>query len=157
MVKFLTVFNIVASAASIVGLYVTLTDANRGSIIALVFLLSLPLSFYVLLVPNSTIERNVRSKIMTFENPELNQESDEIIIQRGEFTVSGHASVGVEFYTPFRVPPEVVVINSRGYSPPLPSVDKVTTEHASFKSGSSAPFAKQTFVWVARGIPLKRK
>jgi len=148
--KFLTVFNLVAGGASIGGLYVTLALEYQTSVIAIVFLIVAIICGYVLLVPNTFLERNVRSKLERYRDP---RDGSEILIQRGTFSIEGSGSVAVEFPQPFADRPTVEVIRDRGKGVP-PGVENVTSHQAVFRR--SLGEGRQVFSWVARGVALQR-
>jgi hypothetical protein len=104
--KFLTIFSLVAGAASITGLCVTL-HGYSGYAFAIVFGIALLASIYVLFVPDTTLERNVGFKVARFSLP---SSSDEILIQRGEVSI-GYGPTAVEFNEPFAERPTVEIVN----------------------------------------------
>ena len=155
MSKVLTVFNLLAGAASMGGLYVSLAFGYTGYALAAIFALALAVSVYVLAVPGTTLERNVQSKMTRFALP---TGPEEILIQRGQFYLDGFGPTAVEFYEPFVRPPEVEVIATAGSRGVIPSPVQVTPHQAVFRRESvSAPGERETFTWVARGSPLKKK
>src|SRR4051794_31264008 len=148
MVKLLTIFNLLAGAASIAGLYVTLNLGYVPYMLMVTFGLSLGLSGYVLFVPGTRIERNVSSKVRRFALPGY---PDELVIQSGEFSLTGFGLAVVRFDQPFAETPTVEVVNeknNRGYAP---VVKEVTPHQVIFhRDAMSAPAEGQTFTWVAR-------
>ena len=158
MAKFLTIFNLIAGAASIAGLLL-LPDASLSSRYVLVpFVVALAVSAYVLLVPDTTLERNVRSKtqVELFEPP---SSSDGIAIQQGQVTIKTNGSkVAVKFERPFASPPVVELINTGGATLFTPTVDTVTAHQAIFDPHlNMSPVEKGEFTSVARGVLLRRK
>jgi hypothetical protein len=156
MAKTLTIFNVIAGAASMAGLYVSFTSSpstHSTYVLVAIFAVALFLSLYVLAVPGTRIERNVESKMMRYILP---ARSDEVGIQRGEFSILGAESTAVEF-EPFAELPdvEVIAIESSRYDPPSPI--RVTPHQAVFRrTGDSYPAHRETFKWQARGRPLRR-
>jgi hypothetical protein len=154
MARLLTIFNLLAGAASIAGLYVSLALGYTSYALATIFVLTLVMSLYVLAVPGTPLERNVQSKIVRFTLP---AGPEEVAIQRGEFSLDSWGPTAVEFYEPFVHAPEVEVIATAGSRGVIPSPVQVTPHHVVFRRESvSAPAERETFRWVARGILLNR-
>lgn len=152
--KFLTLFNIVAGSASIAGLYVTVQANWRSDVLYGIFVATLVLCVYVLLVPGTALERNVASKlhpsIARYENRTGGTEE----IQRGEFQMNGFGPVTLEFHRPFEQPPGVEVLDVASYGR-KPILKGVTSHQVVFDYTDSAPAERRTFVWLARGVPLR--
>lgn len=159
MAKFLTLFNLLAGAASIAGLYVTIQTNYNAFLLIGLFGLALLLCIYVLFVPGTTVERNVTAKLWPnlaqYSNPNKSGEVEEI--QHGEFEVAGFDTTAITFHRPFASAPQVEVIDTdrKGF---VPIVQNVTAHQASFRRRESAPGIEKQFsyTWIARGVPLKR-
>ena len=161
MIKFLTIFNLIAGGASIVGLYIA-TNSPQDPLLMYIFIgvfgIAILLSGYILFIPNTKLERNVASKVIKYRTPSSEESKSILSIQRGEFTINQWGPTAVEFYEPFVSPPQVEVINDRGYDTVTPSVTRVTEHHAVFKRESiSAPGQSENYRWVARGTCLEKK
>jgi hypothetical protein len=161
MIKLLTIFNLLAGGASIAGLYVSVTgpaDPRVTYALVGVFGVALALSAYVLLIPGTQLEQNVGSKLLRYRAPSSVGPDADLVIQRGEFTISGWGPVAIEFHEPFVVPPRVEVINYRGYTTVTPSVVQLTEQHAVFKRENPlAPGQAENYRWAARGICLEKR
>ena len=77
-------------------------------------------------------------------------EAPDQAIQAGEFHVSDFEFVSVDFAEPFAAPPQVEIINNRGYRY-LPVVVDVTERQVVFQWGIKPPARPQTYQWLARG------
>ena len=151
MVRFLTIFNLLAGAASIAGLSLALRMEDTSAIMVVTFTIALLLSVYVLLVPGNPLERNVNAKFELFRD---GQTGDEVMVQRGTFEIRGTGPATVQYYQPFAEPPKVEVLHVDRSSGKRPSVSEVTSVHVEFSRmvyGSDTP---NRFVWIARGKPL---
>ena len=161
MLTALTVFTIITGTASLLGFafaFFGKVTAKYKWLCAAFFVLAAIWSGYVLLVPGSTTESNVASKIAYFHFPSVERQSETLLIQRGEFTLSGLGPIGIEFMLPFRHPPEFELINFSGVGPEeVPHVEKVTAHQVVIDRQYGFPQAEgqnRKFRWVARGIPL---
>lgn len=161
MATFLTIFNVIAGAASILGLVgMLLGIASRGfrQFFGILFALVVLLSVYVLLVPESWLESNVASKISYYRSPTETEIRDRVLIQRGEFSFSDYGPFAIEFPVPFRSAPSVEIVNYRGYRN-APHLNEVTAHQAVFTRSSSGgtllPENLKRFRWIARGTPLE--
>ena len=96
--KVLAIFNLLAGAASLAGLWLILpSDSVHPALIA-IFAVTLLLVLYVLLVPGSAVEQNVAAKLERFRKEET---GEGLVVQRGTFTIREYGPVTVEFYQPF--------------------------------------------------------
>jgi len=126
------------------------------------FALATAWSAYVLMVPGSTTERNVASKIAYYRFPSVDKKSQTLLIQRGSLTLFGVGPMSIEFSIPFRDAPEIEIINFMGYDQgAVPIVEQITAHY--FEVGLQHmvelgfPPATQAreFRWIARGVPLE--
>lgn len=152
MAKFLTLFNVVASAASIAGLYIALGMAHANVFLVVIFTVALLVSAYVLLVPGNPLEKNVAAKIWIFEDP---SSGERLMVQEGLFEIHGRGTATAQFYQPFGEPPEVQVLNAGRNGKGRPRVSRVSTLHAEFERISYEIGSASRFKWIARGKPLK--
>src|SRR4051812_45008211 len=114
MIKLLTIFNIIAGTSSILGVvavYVVTPTALPYAFTLPLYIVTLIFSVYVLFVPGSKPEQNVRSKLQRYINPEDADPTKDLSIQRGEFTVTGFNPVSAEFDGAFKPPPAVEIVN----------------------------------------------
>ena len=111
--KSLAIFNVVAGGASIAGFVLTATTnlPHAHLVLEIVFGISLLLSLYVLLVPETPLEKNVRSKIERYSLPVQGSKPETVEIQRGDFSIIGFGPVSVEFESSFSTAPDVEIIN----------------------------------------------
>ena len=152
LAKFLTIFSLAAGAASIAGFYLALKLGYTGYALAIVFGVAILSSIYLLIIPDTALERNVASKVARFTLP---SSSDEILIQRGEVSI-GYGPTAVEFYEPFAERPMVEIVNHLGHIVGEPTV--VATPHqAVFRLPSPGYPMPQVWRWIARGKPLKHR
>ena len=160
MFKLLTVFNVLAGGASIAGLFLAVRPGDIGYGLVSIFAVTLVLTLYVLLVPGNRLERNVRSKVESYEPI---GDSGNLVIQRGEVVIeTAGGSPAVEFHEPFAEPPKVELIFVEGfvegYNAPNSEIVRVTEHQFVFgRSPDIWPRKKARFTWVARGIPLKKR
>jgi hypothetical protein len=167
MLTALLVLTIVSGVASLLGFAFVFfgTVTRRYKMLCAVgFALAAIWSGYVLMVPGSTTESNFASKIAYYRFPSVEKKGETLLIQRGSFTLFGFSPVSIEFSVPFRDPPEVEVINFRGYDPgAVPLVERATAHQ--FEVGLQHMLAlgfppaaqSREFRWVARGIPLEER
>lgn len=157
----LTIFSGVASLLGFAFVFFEKVTRKYKVLCAVGFALAAIWSTYVLLVPGSTAESNVASKIAYYRFPSIEKKSETLLIQRGSFELGGFGPLSIEFPVPFRDPPEVEIINFRGYDPgAVPRVEEATAHQ--FAVGLQhmvalgfPPAAQiREFRWVARGIPL---
>lgn len=151
MAKFMTIFNLMAGAASIAGLVLALRIENVGIMMVIVFVIALLLSIYVLLVPGNPLERNVNAKLEVFLD---GQSGGEMMVQRGTFDIKGTGPATVPFYQPFAEPPKIEVLHAGRGSGTRPSVSAVSNVHAEFSRISYGTDTPNKFAWIARGKPL---
>ena len=152
MAKFLALFNIAASAASIAGFFLALNLANKNIWIALAFAAAFLMSFYVLFIPSNPIEKNVAQKLRHFKKHGASGSSTE---QVGEFKIHERGPTRIKFHRPFSSPPAVEAIHLPGKSGPLPSPSKVTVTGAEFYFHTYTNGITKTFQWVAFGDALE--
>lgn len=154
--KSLAVFNIIAGASSIAGLVVAwqakLPRANL--ILTVVFVFSLILSLYVLLVPGTKIEENVRSKIERYHHP---NRPEAIALQRGEIVLEGLEPKSVEFEIPFSTAPEIEFVNQPGNDVEAVLVSKTPYQFTARKASTSYSTHGLTYRWIAHGELLIRE
>lgn len=166
--RLLTVLNLASSLASILGMLYLLQASARSAfdtwfvIVGISGLaVTLAVSIFVLLVPGTRLEQNVRDKLLKppagggfFTMSEKQQARPVILIQRGEVTIRNEQQLSVEFEHPYKDPP---VFETFPMSNPVItySVNPVTPHHARLCSGSSPYCFEGTKLrWVARGEPL---
>jgi hypothetical protein len=167
MLTALVVLTIISGVASLLGfafVFFGRVTLRYKILCAIGFALAAAWSGYVLMVPGSSTERNVASKIAYYRFPSVDKKSQTLLIQRGSFTLFGVGPISIEFSLPFRDPPEIEIINFRGYDPgEVPSVEKATSHQ--FEAGLQHMLAlgfpqaaqNREFRWVARGMPLEEK
>ncbi len=165
MVTALVIFTIFAGLASLLGfgfVFFGKVTLRYKILCAIGFAIAAVWSGYVLIVPDSATERNVASKLSYYRFPNIEKKNQTLLIQRGAFTLSGLSSMSIEFSLPFLDPPEIEVINFRGYDPgEVPVIERATAHQ--FVVGLQHMLAKgfplaiedREFRWVARGIPLE--
>jgi hypothetical protein len=154
----LTIFTIITGTASLLGfLYIYLgKKAYFKRWAAALFASAFIWSGYILVYPTSTV-KNVEAKFTFYKAPTVEEPSRSLIIQRGEFTISDHKPLAIEFDRPYRESPKVEVINFNGHGEDfIPSVVKITPHQVIFKSSvSGGLFPNRHYKWVARGAPLE--
>lgn len=167
MLTALVVFTIISGLASLLGfafVFFGRVTLRYKILCAIGFALAAAWSGYILIVPGSATEKNVASKIEYYRFPSVEKKNQTLLIQRGSFTLFGLGPMSIEFSLPFRDPPEIEIINFRGYDPgTVPVVERVTANQ--FEIGLQHmltlgfPQAAQNreFRWVARGIPLEEQ
>ena len=158
MVIAIAVFTILTGTASLLGFLYIFIGKNEffKKLCAILFVFAFIWSGYILLYPTSTV-RNVAAKVILYKDPTIEQPSNNLVIQRGAFSIYGFEPQAVEFEHPFKDKPEVEVININGYSEQyIPRVLKVTPHQVVFKSSTSGGLAfSRQYNWVARGTPLE--
>ena len=159
MVTFITIFNFVAGACSILGLlylYYVKNNSLFNGISVVIFTFTLLVCLYILFVPTSFLTENVRHKVNYFRKPVSVEMSSGLLIQKGELRFSGLGPVAVEFDPPYFESPVVEVINIDGYKDEAtPKVIKRTPHQVQFSRDEDffgSGFAR--YIWVARGVPL---
>ena len=165
MVTAFVVFTIFSGFASLLGfafIFFGVVTIKYKILCAIGFLLAGVWAGYVLIVPNSTTEKNVTSKIAYYEYPSVERRSEILMIQRGSFALSGVGPMAIEFFLPFRDPPEIEIINFMGYnSGEVPLVKRVSAHQFEvsllhlLERGFPQAGQNRIFKWVARGIPLE--
>jgi hypothetical protein len=154
----LTIFTIITGTASLLGfLYIFFGKSEKFKrISAAFFVLAFAWSVYVLVYPTSTV-KNVAEKFVLYKAPAIEEKSANLLIQRGEITISGLEPLAVEFAYPFKDTPTVEVINVNGYNDEyIPRVQKITPHQVIFKSSADGGFqSSRQYNWVARGTPLE--
>lgn len=107
MTRFITIFSLFAGTCSVLGILVpaiTGVSIVPPSILIPAFLLISILSAYILFVPNTRIERNVRSKLERYAAPRNPSDTDApVLIQRGAFRLGFKYKTSVEFQHPYAV------------------------------------------------------
>lgn len=164
MAVLITIFTIFTGTASVLGfLVVFFKDGASGIyrwVCAIGFGIAVLWSAYVLFVPGTSIEENVAGKVAYYRAASVDQKSDRLVIERGEVSFSGFGPFSIEFPQPFRDPPDVEVVNFRGYDADhVPIVERKTAQQVIFKRstvGGSWPESMQVFRWIARGVPLEQ-
>jgi hypothetical protein len=162
----LTLLTIISGVSSILGfayIFFGKVTFYFKILCMVIFVISIFWSIYVLLVPGSSTESNVASKFEYFRFPSVEKQSETLLIQRGKFTFSGTGPISIEFPLPFLNPPEVEVINFKGYdSGIIPRLEKVTAnqvvvglQYKHLQGFPITPVQSIEFRWVARGIPLE--
>ncbi|MEO0474834.1 MAG: hypothetical protein AAF085_02525 [Planctomycetota bacterium] len=152
MAKFLTVLNVVAGFASIVGLYIALDKKaeNIDGVVIAIFVVTVLIALYVLLIPNNPLQKNVEAKLSIYECPNKGK----IMIQTGNSQIIGGGPVTVEFDPPFADAPDVVPINAGNESMRLPDVENITYSSAMFTRGAYRGTKQESFKWIATGKPI---
>jgi hypothetical protein len=163
MATFFTIFNLFAGVASILGVALILFKLdgdrlNRFRVIsAIAFALAAILSLYILIVPGSWLESNVRSKFRFYQTELKNEPTGQVLIQRDEFSFKGN-NYAIEFPIPFKSTPKVEIINVGGYEDGyIPKVEECTPSQAVVRRSMTGGWPgedRQVYVWVARGEPL---
>lgn len=158
MAKLLAVFNILAGAASLIGLVVQYTSSSSNwptAILLPLYLVTLVLCIYVLFVPGNSIEKNVRSKVELYRDKGETTFEGNVMIQRGTVTFFGGKAT-IEFERPFKGKPEVTIINNkeRGFAGPNIQLVSVNGQVAVFRQVYSHNLLPTRYKWVARGEPL---
>jgi hypothetical protein len=161
MYKLLTVFNIIAGAASIAALLIQQLAPNDTwprQIVVPLALIAGGLCLYVLLVPETWLERNVRTKVQRYTT-RVDPSNTTLVIQEGRVRFFGFSNRTVRFHEPFASPPEVELVDTYGdfaREGGLPEVMS-KSEHAfvMHRSGGLL-FAAPKCDWIARGIPLEK-
>lgn len=160
----LTIFSGIASLLGFTFVFFGKMTSRYKMLCAFGFALALIWSGYVLMVPGSATESNVASKIAFYRFPSVEKKSETLLIQRGSFTLTGLSPISIEYSVPFRDPPEVEVVNFRGYDPgAVPRVEISTAHHFDvglqhmLALGFPPSIQNREFRWVARGIPLEEK
>lgn len=149
MAKFLTIFNIFAGGASIAGVIYSLTT-KIDYLFYIPFIVTLLLSIYVLLVPNTFLERNVKSKIRVFNE----KVKPQLIDQSGEFSIRTQGTATIEFPKPFSSIPEIEIINFKN-NRYIPNIDKVTIYQVTLIDSSINFLGEvQTYKWIAKGYAV---
>jgi hypothetical protein len=130
----LAVFNIVACAASIAGLYLALVTVAGHTVpafgeydqrvLVILFVVTLVFSVYVLFVPANPIERNVRAKLKHYKYP---LSGTVVSLQGDEFTHKPEAMLPIPFPHPFAAPPKVELIQIGGDPKYKVDVGNITT------------------------------
>ena len=161
----LVIFTIISGFASLLGftfIFFGKVTLRYKTLCAIGFALAAVWAGYVLIVPESATERNLASKIAYYRFPSVEKKNQTLLIQRGSFTLSGLSSMSIEFPLPFLDPPEIEIINFRGYDPgEIPVIERLTAHQ--FEIGLQHMLAlgfppavqNREFRWVARGIPLE--
>ncbi|MFN1535708.1 hypothetical protein [Vibrio jasicida] len=159
MSTFLAIFNVIAGMASILGLFYIFMSEDRVKFKPVAYIgfgIALLISGYILFVPGSYFENSVKSKVLTYSK----EESDSILVQRGEVSFGGLREYEVMFPEPFKSTPEVEMVNVNGYDHG-PYIQSATPFKIVLKRSSSGPTlipeSFQTFIWVARGEPMTAK
>jgi hypothetical protein len=161
MATAITIFTILTGMASVLGFIFTFlggaTDAYKTTC-KIGFGIAAVWSAYILFVPGTSVEANVAGKIAYYHVASTEKQSDTLIIERGDVSFSGTGPISIEFPVPFRIPPEVEVVNSSGYREEyVPVIKKLTSHQVVFYRstvGGSVPEAFQVYRWIARGVPL---
>ena len=161
MSKILTILYVFAGVSSILGIsYVIATDKTKTfrRIAGAAFLLAGVLSAYILLMPSSWLEENVKAKIRYYEYSYDEKPSGKILIQRSEFSYKGNHSA-IEFPLYYKTPPKIEIINIEGHEEGwIPKVQKITEHQVTLYRSTTGGFAGERFhkyIWVARGEPLE--
>ncbi len=152
MSKVLAMFNLIASAASLVGLAYAVQLGSANIVMVVTFGVALLLAIYVLLVPGNPLERNTAAKLELFRNERT---GDEVMVQRGIFAIHEGGPATVQFFQPFAEPPKVEVLYAGRNKGRLPHVSNVTTVHVEFSRLGWGGDDQNTFAWVATGKPLE--
>jgi len=155
LAKFVAVFNVVAGGASIAGLYLTFHSGYKNYGMLAIFGLTAAMSAYVLFVPDTRVEQNVRSKIERYLAPDG---SGELVFQRGEIELDTSTLKQIEFNLPFVAPPEIELIFRSGSENVGPNVVTKATANAAAFSPRIVTYSsdRAVFTWLAKGTPLKR-
>ena len=151
MAKLLAVFNLIAGAASIIGLAVSLQMERTHPLVVGTFIVTLALTAYVLFVPGNPIERNVGAKLEVFRDGDG---GSELLVQRGTFNIQEYGPATVEFYQPFADVPKVEVLHYKPSNEQRPYVSTVTNVHVEFSRASYGGKTPNRFSWIARGKPM---
>ena len=154
MAKLLAVFNLIASAVSIIGFAFFLQMERTHPVVIVTFVVTVLLTVYVLFVPGNPIERNVAAKLEVFR---AGDGGSELLVQRGTFDIQGVGPATVEFYQPFADEPKVEVLHYKPSNEGRPYVSKVTNVHVEFSRMSYGGGTPNRFSWVARGKPMYAK
>ncbi|QIZ76461.1 hypothetical protein [Ferrimonas lipolytica] len=158
MLTFITIFTIITGTASLLGFIYIFWGLNEQykTTCKYIFSLAFIWSAYILFFPSSIVE-NVAGNISFYQSPTIENPSKNLIIQRGEFSVSENEPVAIEFPFPFKEAPKVEIINTNAHKENfIPNIKKITAHQVVFQSSSYGGFALyRTYKWVARGIPLE--
>lgn len=140
MVTTITIFTIITGTASFLGfLSIFFGKSKRYKPLCYsLFFLAFLWSIYILFFPGTSVTQKVADKISFYKSPTIEQPSSTLIIQRGDFSISGFEPLSIEFPYPFKDIPQVEVINLKGYDKNyIPRVIEVTQHQAVFKSSTS--------------------
>jgi len=158
MTRIISVFTIASGTASIIGLILQIYSEVKlvpTGVLTGIFVVGVILSIYVLFVPGSSIQENVRSKVEYFRREQVDVEKvGDMLVQRGTITLSGFNSRGIEFPVPFKNKPSVELLDPAG-SDEMVEVVTVTPHHFVVRRPGGRVFGRFTYRWIARGEPLQ--
>ena len=155
--RLLTLFNLLAGGASMAGLWISLQIGYTGAALLMISLITLFVTGYVLFVPGTSFEQNVRSKTEVYSVP-ANVDAAELHMQRGEVAIQWAHPKAVRFPAPFAEPPHVEIIDTNGHLC-VPVPEKITIHQFVAAPPYTLSDASKVCVyeWVAEGRLLSRK
>jgi hypothetical protein len=145
--RVVTLIGILGGIASCWAVIDGLCNQKIGISEIILFTITFLAIIFVLLFPNSKLEKNVASKIRIYD---INK-TPEFIELRGEFKISGTNPITIVFEFPFVKSPYFEIFNTYSCEGELPTVMELTRYKAIIKIDGYTPFNNQTYSWVASG------